>query len=58
MSKNNLQNIPNNFVTINECFSYNQKAKLFTGENRVYCNICKQLYDSNYESKIFQFSMF
>ena len=26
---------------------------LFTGENRNYCNICKQLYDSTYTSKIF-----
>ena len=58
MNKNNLQNnnfksIPNNIVTLYECFSYNQKAKLFTGENRVYCNVCKQLYDNNYVSKIF-----
>ena len=32
---------------------YNQKTELFTGENRNYCNLCKQLYDSNYTSKIF-----
>ena len=33
-----------------------KKAKLFTGEIRVYCNIYKQLYDSTYESIIFSIS--
>ena len=32
---------------------YNQKSKLFTGENKNYCNICKKLYDSIYTSKLF-----
>ena len=49
---NNIQN-NNNCVSIYECFYYNQKSELFTGENRNYCNICKQLYDSIYISKIF-----
>jgi len=43
----------NNIVSIYDCFNYNQKSELFTGENRNYCNICKQLYDSIYTSKIF-----
>ena len=50
---NNFQNIPINKVSLFECFCYNQKVDLFTGENRNYCNLCKQLYDSNYVSKIF-----
>ena len=50
---NNFQNIPTNRVTLFDCFCYNQKVDLFTGENRNYCNICKQLFDSNYISKIF-----
>ena len=50
---NNFQNVPTNRVTLFECFVYNQKLELFTGENRNYCNICKQLYDSNYISRIF-----
>jgi len=49
---NNMQ-INNNRVTIIDCFYYNQKTELFTGENRNFCNICKQLFDSNYISKIF-----
>ena len=48
----NIQN-NNNCVSIYECFYYNQKSELFTGDNRNYCNICKQLYDSLYISKIF-----
>ena len=50
---NNSRNIPMNRVSLFECFCYNQKVELFTGENRNYCNICKQLYDSIYVSKIF-----
>ena len=43
----------NNSVTIYDCFYYNQKSEYFTGENRNYCNVCKQLYDSIYTSNIF-----
>jgi len=42
-----------NEVSLEECFTYNQKSEVFTGENRNYCNICRQLYDSIYTSKIF-----
>ena len=42
-----------NMVTMFECFYYNQKSDFFTGDNKNYCNICKQLYDSVYTSKIF-----
>jgi len=50
---NNFPNNEANRVSLYECFCYNQKVELFTGENRNYCNICKQLYDSNYVSKIY-----
>jgi len=43
----------NNCVSIYDCFQFNQKTELFTGENRNYCNICQQLYDSYYTSKIY-----
>ena len=57
MNYNNINNnIQINSVTIYECFQYNQKTELFSGENRNYCNICKQLYDSFYISKIFSSS--
>ena len=43
----------NNRVNINECFVYNQKSELFTGENQNYCNICRQLFNSVYTSQIY-----
>ena len=43
----------NNCVSIYDCFQYNQKTELFTGQNRNYCNQCKQLFDSYYTSKIY-----
>ena len=55
-TKNNAKqhnNINNNILSLDECFFYNQKTESLTGDNRNYCNICKQLYDSNYTSKIF-----
>ena len=42
----------NNSVTLHECFCFNQKVDIFQGENRNYCNICKQTYDSFYTTKI------
>ena len=53
MKQNNIPMNQINQVNLYECFVYNQKTDLFTGENRNYCNICKQLYDSHYTSKIF-----
>ena len=49
----NFQMNQNNCVTIYDCFNYNQKSEYFNGENRNYCNVCKQLYDSIYTSNIF-----
>jgi len=42
----------NKSVTLHDCFCFNQKVELFQGENRNYCNICKQTYDSYYTAKI------
>ena len=57
MKNNQMQNyniqICNNRVSLYDCFYYNQKSELFTGDNRNYCNVCKQLFDSIYTSKIF-----
>ena len=50
---NNMKMNLNNRVNLYECFFYNQKTELFTGQNQNYCNICKQLCDSMYTSKIF-----
>ena len=58
MKMNNNQNninINNDIVTIYDCFLYNQKPDLFTGENRNYCNICNGLNDSYYTSLVYSF---
>ena len=40
-------------VSLYDCFCYNQKSDYFTGDNKNYCMICKQLSDSVFTSKIF-----
>ena len=50
---NNMNVNMGNMVNLTECFFYNQKSDYFTGDNKNYCNICKQLYDSVYTSRIF-----
>ena len=43
-NENNMGNYMNmnqsNAVTLDDCFYFNQKTDLFTGDNRNYCNIC------------------
>jgi ubiquitin C-terminal hydrolase len=54
--KNNMNqgiNNSDNIVNIYDCFNFYQKSDLFTGDNKYFCNICKQLYDSIYTCKIF-----
>ena len=49
----NYNNIPmNNVVSLNDCFNYYQKSVLFNGENKNFCNICNQYFDSIYTTKI------
>ena len=50
---NNIQINQNNSVTLNECFFFNQKTEKFTGDNRNYCKICNQLFDSEETSRIY-----
>ena len=57
MKNNSYQSIninisQNNIVSLDECFFYNQKTEYFTGQNKNYCNLCKQTCDSVYSSKI------
>ena len=53
MKFNNININQNNIVDLYECFAYNEKNEYFTGQNQNYCNICKQLSDAIYETKIF-----
>ena len=53
-NQNNLNKWPNNDeVSLDDCFNYNQKTDHLTGEYQSYCNICKQLSDSFYTTKIY-----
>ena len=54
-SNNSNLNLGNwaNVVNIIECFYYNEKDDYFQGDNKNYCNICRQLWDSVYTSRIF-----
>ena len=51
--RNNFYQVNTNFVTLEECFVYYQQNELFTGQNRNYCNLCKQLSNALYSTKIF-----
>ena len=51
--KNNYNNMNSDRVNLIECFQYNQKSELFFGENKNYCNVCRQLFESIYTSKIY-----
>ena len=50
--KNNL-NRNNNSVTLYDCFDQQRDPEKFTGDNKNYCNICSQLYDSLYTTRIY-----
>ena len=42
-----------NSVTLNDCFCYYTSTHCFNGENRNFCNICHQLSDSFYTTRIY-----
>ena len=43
-------NLNNNIVNIIDCFLYNQKLDIFTGNNAMYCNYCSQMSNANYQN--------
>ena len=53
LMRNNIHMRNNNVVNLDDCFDYNQKTDLFTGDNKNYCNVCKQTWESNYTSLIY-----
>ena len=40
-------------LNIEDCFIYNEKIDMFTGDNRMYCNNCNQLCDSFMRNRIY-----
>ena len=51
-----LPNMNNNEVNLDDCFEYNQKDDIMTGDNKIFCNKCKQYSDSINRNKILSFS--
>ena len=45
-----------NAVSLEDCFEFNQKEDLMFGDNRIYCNLCKQNAESLYGNKILTLS--
>ena len=41
-----------NELTLDDCFDFNEKEELMTGQNQIYCNLCHQNSDSIYGNKI------
>ncbi len=48
---NNIMN--NKSVTLNDCFLFYLKTEHFTGDNQNFCNICGQLSDSYFTTRIY-----
>jgi ubiquitin C-terminal hydrolase len=48
-----LPNNKNPDVNLYECFEYNKKIDLMTGENQMYCNICNKLCDALYSTVLY-----
>jgi ubiquitin C-terminal hydrolase len=50
-----LSNGENPDIDLYECFEYNQKIDLMTGENQMFCNICNKLCDSYYSTTTYSY---
>jgi len=40
-------------INLHDCFEYNQKVDLMSGENQMYCNLCNNCYDSYYSTTLY-----
>ena len=45
--------VENNEITLDDCFNFYEKYELLTGDNQMFCGICKQRCDSLINSKIY-----
>ena len=52
-NKYNMLNNKNPDVDLYECFEYNNNSELMTGDNQMYCNMCKCTCDSLYGSYLY-----
>lgn len=40
-------------INLYECFEYYQKVELMSGDNQMYCNVCKATLNAYYSSTIY-----
>ena len=48
-----IQSLSQNIVDIYDCFDYNRKAENFSGQNAMYCNICKAQMDATFQTTLY-----
>jgi len=53
LRSSNLSNNNNPDVSIYECFNYYGNLEMMTGENQMYCNICKRSCDALYQTNLY-----
>ena len=51
----NANNQNNNIITLKDCFEFNQKIHILSGENAIPCDNCKLICTSNYQTLIYTF---
>ena len=51
----NINNQNNIIININDCFEFNQKIQILSGDNAIPCDYCKSICLSNYQSLIYTF---
>ena len=40
-------------LNLEDCFAHNEQIEHFSGDNKMYCNECKDLYDADYQSMLY-----
>ena len=46
-------NFGNYILKLEDCFEYNEKIDHFSGDNSMYCNICGDLFEHDYQSMLY-----
>ena len=43
----------NYILTLEDCFIFNEKIEHFTGDNSMFCNVCNDCYDADYQTMLY-----
>ena len=52
-TKSRIYNLNFNEININDCFDFNEKEEMMDGDNKMWCNYCKQNTPSKYKTRIY-----